>query len=120
MLKDIPGLEGLYQASDDGRIYSVRNKLFLKQAGGDDYHIVTITCVSRGIRKQEYVHRLVAMAFLENPHNYTEVNHKDECKTNNCVDNLEWCDHYYNINYGSRNKRIADSHLGMKYKQREG
>ena len=50
-----------------------------------------------------YIHRLVAAAFIPNPDNLPEVNHKDENKENNCVDNLEWCDHQYNMEY-SQNK----------------
>ena len=53
------------------------------------------------------IHRLVALAFLDNPNNYTQVNQEDETKLNNCVDNLEWCDAKYNINYGTRNDRMA-------------
>lgn len=51
------------------------------------------------------VHRLVAEAFIPNPNGYKEINHKDENKANNCVDNLEWCDTKYNCNYGTRNAR---------------
>lgn len=47
------------------------------------------------------VHRFVASCFIPNPDNLPCINHKDENKTNNCVDNLEWCDHKYNNNYGS-------------------
>ena len=59
-------------------------------------------CLSKnGIVKSYYVHRLVAQAFLPNPNNYKEVNHKDENKTNNVVTNLEWCDRLYNVRYGT-------------------
>lgn len=54
-----------------------------------------------------YVHRLVALAFIDNPNGYLEVNHKDENKSNNAVDNLEWCDHTYNANYGTKPERTA-------------
>ena len=50
---------------------------------------------------------MVAQAFLENPNNFEQVNHKDENPSNNCVDNLEWCSVSYNINYGNRNKKVA-------------
>lgn len=57
--------------------------------------------------KSYKVHRLVAKAFIANPNNYKEVNHKDENHKNNCVDNLEWCDRKYNCNYGTRNNRSS-------------
>ena len=53
----------------------------------------------RGKRKTKYIHRLVAEAFIPNPHNYKEVNHIDNDPLNCCVDNLEWCDRKYNIDY---------------------
>ena len=51
--------------------------------------------------KTYLVHRIIAEVFLPNPNNYKEVNHKDEDKTNNSVENLEWCDRLYNVRYGT-------------------
>lgn len=53
------------------------------------------------------MHRLVALAFIDNPNNYPCVNHKDENKENNTLTNLEWCDRSYNINYGNRNEKAG-------------
>ena len=67
-------------------------------------------CLCRnGKHKWLYVHRLVASAFLPNPEGLPEVNHKDEDKTNNIVNNIEWCSRSYNTNYGSRNERVASA-----------
>lgn len=58
------------------------------------------------------MHRLVAETFIPNPNNLPQINHKDENKKNNCVDNLEWCDNSYNMNYGSRLKQLSESLKG--------
>ena len=55
------------------------------------------------------VHRLVAQSFIPNPNRLSEINHKDENPLNNCVENLEWCTHKYNVNYGTRNKRASEN-----------
>ena len=66
-------------------------------------------------RKTMAVHRLVALAFIPNPNNLPEVNHKDENKENNYVNNLEFCDTKYNCNYGTRNERKAESCMKKIY-----
>lgn len=105
--KDIKGYEGLYKVSDRGRIYSIKRKLYRKfKTDKNGYLVVNLSKNS----KYDYpsVHRLVAMAFIPNPDNLPEVNHKDENKFNNSVDNLEWCTTEYNLKYGTRLKRVSD------------
>lgn len=59
---------------------------------------------------------MVAMAFIPNPENFPEVNHKDECKANNCAENLEWCSHKYNNTYGSKyGKWVGERNFSAKY-----
>ena len=100
--KDIKGYEGLYQASNLGHIKSIRNNKILKcDYSHNGYRIVDLQ------GKTFRVHRLVAQTFLPNPDNLPQVNHKDEDKFNNNVDNLEWCSRSYNINYGNRNNKVA-------------
>ena len=79
----------------DGRIIK-RNGIIRKPVEVRGYLQINLSKNGQTIRK--YVHDLVAQAFIPNPHGYTEINHKDYNKHNNCVDNLEWCNHQYNIN----------------------
>ena len=65
-------------------------------------HYLMVSLCKNGTVKRYLVHRLVAQAFVENPYNFPEVNHKDENKTNNHFENLEWCTHKYNSIYGTR------------------
>ena len=101
-MKDIKNYEGLYAVTEDGKVWSYRKNRFLKPVlYNNGYLYVSFK------RKRYAVHRLVAGAYLDNPNNYPEVNHKDENKLNNSLSNLEWCSHDYNTNYGTRTERIA-------------
>ena len=106
--KPIQGFEGLYEVSNLGRIKSIifkKHKIMKPQLNNCGYAIAHLRKNNR--LYQLLVHRLVAFAFVKNtnPEKYIEVNHIDECKTNNAAANLEWCTHSYNINYGKRNAR---------------
>lgn len=106
-MKDIEGYEGIYGITSCGRVWSYKRKKFLETGNINGYLIVGL--YKNGVRKQYYVHRLVAMAYIPNPENLPQINHKDENKTNNCLQNLEWCDSKYNANYGNRNEKVSNS-----------
>ena len=105
----IKGYESLYEVSDQGRVRSLKfgKERILKPQRIKTGYLKVCLC-KNGEIKQCLVHRLVAQAFIPNPQNLPEVNHKDENKTNNSVQNLEWCDRKYNQNYGNRTQRQAD------------
>ena len=113
--KDIKGYEGLYQVSNLGRVKSfnymntgkekiktltLQKKHPMKQGG-----YLQTTLYKNKQTKTVVVHRLVAEAFIPNPDNLPQVNHKDHDKTNNCVDNLEWCTAKYNSNHKINNRK---------------
>lgn len=99
--KDVKGYEGYYQVSNAGRIKSVRyNKISYGVKDCSTGYMRYVLQMNK-IKKVCYVHRLVAGAFLQNPDNLPQVNHKDENKTNNHVDNLEWCTQSYNMKYSN-------------------
>jgi WD40 repeat protein len=109
--KDIEGYEGLYMVSNFGRVVSIQgcNPRIMKLGTTHKGY----QCVGLQKEKQHktcVVHRLVAQAFIPNPDNLPQVNHKDECKTNNRVDNLEWCTDKYNHNYGTYIERQRNFH----------
>ena len=107
-MKDIPGYEGLYAATEDGRIFSYRSKRFLKPRLNKKGYC-RVQLYKNGKGKDFYIHRLIAATYLDNPENLSQVNHKDEDKSNNSVQNLEFCDAKYNNNYGTGKERSAKS-----------
>ena len=104
-MKDIPNFEGLYAITEDGQVWSYKRNRFLVASGGKGNYQMIGLSDAEGNYKQEYVHRLVAKTYIPNPCGYKEVNHKDEIKDHNWIDNLEWCSRKYNINYGTRTKK---------------
>ena len=91
--KDCKGYEGLYQVSSLGRIWSVRKQRYIKsykKTGKNEGYLEIQLVAKNGKIKYERVHRLVALAFIPNPNNYTIVNHLNGIKDDNRVENLEW------------------------------
>ena len=117
--RPIEGYEGLYEISSYGRVKSVdrydrrnqfrKGKLLKNKDNGNGYLICSLS--KNGIVKNKYIHRLVAEAFIERADGLYEVNHKDENKKNNSVDNLEWCDRKYNNTYGTKTEREIKSKI---------
>lgn len=111
--------KGLYQVSNTGRIKSLNyygkkgNEKILK--GGKTKKYLQIHLYKNKEEKVFYVHRLVAHMFIPNHNNYPCINHKDENTFNNNVENLEWCTHEYNNNYGNHNKNIGESMKGTNH-----
>lgn len=102
--RDVVGYEGLYQVSSLGRVKSLprihcRGTILVQRPNVHGYPMASL--YKNGEQSLKSVHRLVATAFLDNSEGLPEVNHKDECKTNNAVSNLEWCTKSYNTNYGT-------------------
>ena len=108
-MKDIKGYEGLYAVTSCGKVWSYINEKFLKPGVNSDGYL-QVQLFKEGKFKNHYIHRLVAEAYIPNPDNLPQVNHKDENRTNNCLQNLEWCDAKYNINYGTCITKISNSH----------
>lgn len=120
--KPIPNYEGLYEVSNKCRVrtidHYVNNRLHngMKIVHGrikrlcyskDKRPFVELS--KEGINKKYPVYRVMAMAFIPNPNNLPEINHIDENPSNNNLENLEWCDRKYNINYGTRTIRSIES-----------
>ena len=105
VIEDYPN----YEVSTLGRIRNRETlKLMTPCKNKIGYMLVNLSASDKK-NKTPYVHRLVAKAFIENPENLPQVNHKDEDKTNNTVENLEWCSSRYNVNYGHRKLKHLES-----------
>lgn len=119
--KDIEGYEGMYQVSNMGRVRALdrvkpnsggqiaKGHILPQSDNGHGYRFVSLWKFNKG--RRFYVHRLVASAFIPNPNNFPIINHKDENKSNNRYENLEWCTQKYNINYGNHMKRLKESYI---------
>ena len=103
--KDLPGYEGKYQVSNLGKVKSLnyhrsgRNKIMKGISEGHGY--LYLNLCKNGERRREYIHRLVLSTFYPVINmNELEVNHINEIKSDNKLDNLEWCDRQYNVKHG--------------------
>ena len=116
--KDIPNYEGIYKASNFGRIKMVKRTLtdslgkkinkkehILKPRTGNRYYMIAL--YKNGKREDLLLHRVIAQTFIPNPENKPFVNHKDENCFNNCSDNLMWCTQKENMNWGTINERMS-------------
>ena len=124
--RDIEGYEGLYQVSNMGRVKTIER--IFTDSKGREYKIISqikqifktkngyirVKLWKNGKSKNFLVHRLVAIAFIDNPNNFRCVNHKDENKENNYVENLEWCDHKYNVNFGNHKIKVSNTQKNRK------
>ena len=129
--RDVRGYEGLYQISNKGRIKSleryvknsrkgnrlIKEKVLNPTDNGHGYKIIGLRY--KGKRKNHYIHRLVAEAFVDNPNNKNYINHIDYDRGNNNADNLEWCTQKENIHYSiermSHPRKITHTNTGEKY-----
>lgn len=117
--RDIEGYTGLYQVSSWGRVKSLER---MRWCGNGGYYkmqerilkpsknkkYLRVYLYKEGAYKWYLIHRLVAKAFLPNPSNLPIINHKDENKLNNNVNNLEWCSYSYNNSYNNRAKKVGE------------
>lgn len=124
--KPVAGFEGKYEVSDKGHVRRLSYVKHTKRNGDvvvptkqlnllpQNSGYLRVALISSGTKhwKSKLVHRLVAEAFIPNPDNYPIVNHKDEDKTNNCVDNLEWCTQSHNMTWNRVNEKTSNKLKG--------
>lgn len=116
--KDIAGYEGIYKVSNRGRVVSLKRmnargqivKPRIKAIKPNNRGYIQINLSKDGKQEYKLLHRIVAEAFIANPNNLPQVNHKDENKNNNNAENLEWCTNLYNRHYGTGLERAVRNH----------
>ena len=124
--KDIKGYEKLYQVSNLGNVRRIKfinnrtqkDKIKMLKLIKDKKGYLKINLWKNNKSKMFLVHRIVAETFILNPNNLPQVNHKDENKSNNCVENLEWCSQKYNNNYGNRLNNIRKKLMEKNVKEK--
>lgn len=116
--RDIEGYEGLYQVSNFGRVRNGKKEILKNSLKNGGYNYVSLR--KNKISKQQYVHRIVAKAFILNvkPKHFIVVNHIDCNKSNNSVENLEWCTQKHNIAESIKNN-LQKRHLNTIVKDTE-
>lgn len=128
--KAVKGYEGYYEVDQFGRVFGLDRTITVVDGGRTyekpivgrqmkqsmhDKGYKTVSLTKDGKTKLVFVHRIVAEAFLDNPDNLSMVNHKDEDKTNNFLENLEWCTAAYNRTYGNAVERHAKKIRGVPH-----
>ena len=120
-------MNGLYEVSNLGRIKKINRKvknqyinrdkkinIILKGSKNQKGYLIIKLTKDKSI-KTVGIHRLIAETFIPNPNNLPQVNHIDENKENNKVNNLEWCTAEYNNNYGTKKERLRVNHNPIIY-----
>ena len=135
--KPVKGYEGYYEVDQFGRVFSIDREVIVNDNGRiykkpikgkrlkqsvHTHGYKTVPLTKNGKTKTVYVHRIVAEAFIDNPNNLPYINHKDEDKTYNFVENLEWCTASYNNTYNGKNvkhsKKIKGRPLTEEHKRK--